>query len=192
VLDATWPSVVPALPLFLAGANDRLQEVCIALDGFLDFTGRWDEWLALSQQAEARAVAAGDHDNAGWRAYQAGWVHRLRGQAEAVLACADRAAAHWQQAFPPGSPGQAGTRERATALRLRGLGHRLQEDYPAAIAAFREVVELFRSLAAESVDVALALNSLAGAEHHSGDFDAAERDWGFLRRAIASFYVVTA
>ena len=51
-----------------------------------------------NQQAEAKAVAAGDHDNAGWRAYQAGWVHYLRGQADAVLACADRAAAHWQTA----------------------------------------------------------------------------------------------
>ena len=39
---------------------------------FLEFHGRWDEWLSLNQQAEAKAVAAGDHDNAGWRAYQAG------------------------------------------------------------------------------------------------------------------------
>ena len=177
ILDAAWPSVAPALPLFLAGHNDQLQEVCIALDSFLNFTGRWDEWLALCQQAESRAVAAGDHDRAGWRVYQAGWVHHLRGQAEAVLACADRAAAHWQQAFPSDSPGQAGARERAFALRLLGNGHELQKDYPAAIAAFREVVELFRSLAAESADVALALNNLAGAEKHSDDFDAAERDF---------------
>ena len=177
VLDAAWPSVAPALPLFLTGPNVRLQRVCDALVNFLNFTGRWDERLALSQQAEARAVAAGDHRKAGWRAYQAGMVHYLRGQAEAVLAGADRAAAHWQQAFPPGSVGQAGTRERATALQLRGIGHQLQEDYPAAIAAFREVVELYRSLAAESADVARALNDLANAEADSGDLDAAERDY---------------
>lgn len=182
VLDAAWPGVAPALPLFLAGPNDRLQEVCYALTEFLDFTGRWDERLSLCQQAETRAVAAGDHANAGWRAYQTGRVNYLRSQAEAVLACADRAAAHWQQVFPPGSPGQAGTRERAVALQLRGMGHLLQRNYPAAIASHREVVDLCRTLSAESADVALALNHLAVAEKASGDLDAAERDYSEAMR----------
>ena len=177
LLHASWPSVAPALPLFLAGSNDRLQAVCDALTFFLEFTGRWDEWLSLSQQAEALAEAAGDHYSAGVRAYQAGCVHCLRSQAEAVLTCAGRAAAHWQQAFPTSSPGQAGTREQTIALDLRGHGHRLQQNYPAAIAAFREAVELHRSLSAESADVAMALNALAGAEHLSDDLDAAERDF---------------
>ena len=52
----------------------------------------WDEHLSLSQPAEARAVIAGDHDNTGWRASNAGWIHFLRGAAPAVLACAARAA----------------------------------------------------------------------------------------------------
>ncbi len=169
-IAAAWPQVSPAIPLFLAGPNDRLQTVCIALVDFLDFTGRWDEWLALEQQAEAKAIAAGDLHNAGWRAFQAGMVHRLRQQADAVLDCADRAAAHWQAA-------KAGARERAIAIRLRGLGHRLKQDYPAAIAAYREALDRSRSLSAESVDVAMALNSLAGVERYSGDLAAAERDY---------------
>ena len=169
-LDAAWSTVAPALPLFLAGPNDRLQTVCDALADFLDFTSRWDEQISLHQQAEAKAVAAGDHDNAGWRARQAGWVHYLRGQAEEVLACAERAAVHWQTA-------QAGVRERALAIRLRGLGHQLKKDYPAAIAACRQSLELRRTLSAESADVARALNDLAGAEHLSGDLATAERDY---------------
>ena len=115
-------------------------------------------------------MLAGDHANAGWRACQVGRVHYLRQQADAVLACADRAAAHWQTA-------QAGARERATAVRLRGIGHLLKKDYPAAIAAYREALDLYRSLSAESVDVATALNDLASAEHLSGDLAAAERDF---------------
>lgn len=177
VLEAAWPGVAPALPLFLAGPNDQLQEVCLALFHFLHFTGRWDELLSLSQQAEAGALAAGNHGKAGWRAYQTGWVHRLRGQALEVLACSDRAVAHWQLAFPHGSPGQAGTRARASAFHLRGLGHQLQQDYIRAIAAYRQMVELHRSLSPESADVALALNSLAGAERLSGDINAAERGY---------------
>jgi hypothetical protein len=139
VLDAAWPTVAPALPLFLAGPNERLQTVCNALANFLHFTGRWDEWLSLNQQAEAKAVAADDHGNAGWRAYEAGWVPFLRKQADAVLACADRAAAQWQTA-------PAGARERAFATRLRGLGHGLKADSPAAIADYREALDLWRSL----------------------------------------------
>ncbi|HEX8845355.1 MAG TPA: DUF4062 domain-containing protein [Pyrinomonadaceae bacterium] len=170
VLDAAWPTVAAALPRFLAGLNDRLQTVCSALRHFLDFTGRWDEWLALSRDAEAKAVAAKDFQNAGWRAYDVGWVNYLRGQSAEVLACADRAEAHWREA-------QAGVRERAIAIRLRGLGHKLAGDYPAAIATYRESVELRRILSPESEDVSIGLNALADSERLSGDDDAAERDY---------------
>jgi tetratricopeptide (TPR) repeat protein len=170
MLDAAWPTVAAALPVFLAGPNLRLQTVCRALVDFLDFTGRWDEWLSLEQQAEARAVTAGDHDNAGWRAYMAGWVYLLRDQADTVLACADRAAVHWHTA-------QAGARERAFANRLGGLGHQLKKDYPAAIAAYRKSLELHRTLSTESEDIATCLNDLAGTERLSGNLMAAERDY---------------
>jgi tetratricopeptide (TPR) repeat protein len=170
VLDAAWPTVAPALPLFVAGPNERLQTVCRALHRFLNFTGRWDEWLSLSQQAEAKAVAAGDHDNAGWRAYDAGYVQYLRGQADAVLTWADRAAAHWQTA-------RAGARQRGSTIRLRGLGHRLKADYPTAIALFCEALDLWRTLSPENEDVAIALNARAEAQRLSGDLVAAEGDY---------------
>jgi tetratricopeptide (TPR) repeat protein len=170
VLDAAWPTLAPALPLFLAGPNDRLQTVSDALDYFLDFTGRWDEWLSLSQQAEAKAVAAADLENAGWRAHQAGWVHSLREQADQVLACADRARSHWEAA-------KLGSIERAHATSLRGVGYELQKDYPAAIAAFREALGLYKSLSTESSNVASTLNDLATAKRLSGDLEAAESDF---------------
>jgi tetratricopeptide (TPR) repeat protein len=170
VLDAAWPTVAAALPRFLAGPNDRLLTVCEAFRRFFDFTGRWDEWLALSGDAEAKAVAAKDFLYAGWLAYDVGWVHCLRGQSAEVLACADRAGAHWREAH-------AGARERASAIRLRGLGHQLVKDYSAAILALREAVELDRTLSPESKDVANGLETLAAAEQSSGDLDAAERDY---------------
>jgi tetratricopeptide (TPR) repeat protein len=169
-LEAAWPGIAPALALFLAGENERLQTVCDAINTFLEFQGRWDEWLALREKAESKAVAAADHDNAGWCAYHAGYIHYLRQQADAVLTCAERAAAHWDRA-------KAGARERAIAIRLRGIGHLSKKDYPAAIAAFREALELHRSIAAESVDVAIGLNALAIAESDSGDLTAAEEHY---------------
>jgi tetratricopeptide (TPR) repeat protein len=169
-LEAAWPGIAPALPFFLAGDNARLQTVCNALQHFLNFQGYWDEYLGLSEQGEARALAAADYYNAGFRAKDAGWIHFLRQQAVAVLTCADRAAAHWERA-------KAGARERAIAIGLRGNGHRLKGDYPAAITALREALDLHRSLDPNSDGVAVGLNELAAAEQLSGDFDAAERHY---------------
>jgi tetratricopeptide (TPR) repeat protein len=180
LLDATWPTIAAALPRFLAGENERLQIVCDALTLFLEFTGRWDEWLALSLDAERYAVTAGDFDDAGWRAYQAGWVLYLRGQSAKVLDCADRAGDYWRKV-------NAGPRERAIVIRLRGNAHILAKDYPAAIAAYREELVRHRSLNSESRDVASVLNWLANAEKASGDFDGAERDYSEALRIARSF-----
>lgn len=174
VLEAVWPCIAPALALFLVRDNRRLQVVCDALASFLEFQGHWDEWLALTEQAEARAVAAADLDKAGHRAYHAGSIHFLRHQADAVFACADRAAAHW-------ATSKAGDRERAKAILLRGHSHRLKEEYTDAVTAYQESLTLLRGLAAESADVAINLNSLAVAEHQSGNLSASEE---YLREAM--------
>lgn len=169
VLDAAWPTIAAALPHLLAGPNDRLQTVCDAINVFLNFTGRWDEWLALMRDAEGPAVAARDFSNAGWRAYSAGFVHYLRGESTEVLACADRAETHWREAH-------SGARELSTAISLRGLGYKLAKNYIAAISALSEAVELSRGLGYESRDVAITLNILAGAEQQAGDAVSAERN----------------
>lgn len=170
VLDAAWPTIAAALPRFLAGESKQLQTVCDALQYLLNFTGRWDERVAVSREAESRAVVVGDFASAGWNAFRTGWIHYLRGQSSEALTCADRAEAHWDKA-------QAGARERAAAIRLRGLGHQVARDYPAAIIAFREVVELDRTLDGEGEDVARGLNDLATAEKGAGDLNAAELDY---------------
>jgi ATP/maltotriose-dependent transcriptional regulator MalT len=170
ILDAAWSTVAPAMPLFVSGPNPRLQTICGALGSFLHFTGRWDEQLSLNQQAEEKAVAAQDYHNAGWRAFDAGWAYYLRQEADSVLACADRARVHWEAA---GSD----AREMANAIRLRGHGYRLRNEFSDAAEAYREALELDRGLAPESADVAAALNWLANAERDAGERDAAERDY---------------
>jgi tetratricopeptide (TPR) repeat protein len=166
-LEAAWPRIAAALPMLIAGDNGRLQTVCNALKSFLEFSGRWDDWLSLSTEAEAKAERTKDFHHAGWRAYHAGWCHYLRKQSAEVLGCADRAATHWQAA-------QSGGRERALAIRLRGIGNELAKDYPAAITAYREALKLNRSLSWKSKDVANSLNDLAIALHGSGQLDEAE------------------
>ncbi|GAB6141738.1 hypothetical protein JCM14076_24670 [Methylosoma difficile] len=166
-LEAAWPTVQAALPLMLAGDNERLQTVCEALVDFLNFNGRWDVWLSLSLDAEAKAVAAGDSHNAGWRVYYAGCVYHLQNDADALLACAERCTQHWQQA-------RVGSREQATSIQLRGLGYQLRKDYPAALQAYQEVLALHRAINPDSVDVAIALSDLAAVKNLSGNWEAAE------------------
>ena len=169
-LNAEWETIAGAIPRFLAGENGRLQRVCDALYRYLNSYGHWDAWLHLSLQAEKVAEAAHDYDKAGWRANDAGGVYGLRGQGDAVLDCARRATEHWLTA-------KAGARERAVAIKLRGVGHQLKNDYPAAIAAYQESLELRRSLSPETEDVAIGLNDLATAEQMDGQYDAAEKNY---------------
>lgn len=172
LLAAEWPRIAAALPLFLQGRNERLQTLCEALNQFLYFFGHWDEWLALSLQAEVRAAGAGDSDNAGRRAYNAGWVYRLRGQASEVLDCARRAELHWARSDSP---------EKALAIRLRGKGHQLEENYPVAIATFREMITFAGRQTPESEYVAVGLNDLGWVEQEAGNLEAAE---GHYREAL--------
>jgi len=172
VLEASWSQIAAALPLLIAGGNRRLQAVCDALRNFLDFSGRWDEWLSLSTEAEVRAERSKDFDNAGWRAYDAAWCHYLRGQAADVLTCADRTATHWQVA-------RAGAHEQSIAIRLRGLAHQMAGDYAVAITAFREALDLRRDLSRR--DVSICLNDLAIALRQAGQTDDAE---SYFREAL--------
>jgi tetratricopeptide (TPR) repeat protein len=167
-LDAEWDFVSAALPRLLTGDNDRLQTLCSRLFQFLNFTGRWDDMIWLFEQAEARAIAGEDKEQAGWQAYNAGFTYFLRNQPAEVLACAARAAEHWQDSTP---------RNKATAIRLRGIGHQLKNDYSAAIAAYREALDIWRSISPESDDVSIALNALADAERMNNDYPTSERDY---------------
>jgi tetratricopeptide (TPR) repeat protein/pimeloyl-ACP methyl ester carboxylesterase len=175
VLEAEWPAIAATLPLLVQGKNDLLQNMCDALRDFLDFSGRWDEWLALCQQAEEKALAASDFYNAGWAAHWVGWVHCLQGRSPDTLASAARCASHWDKAQ------RVGARERAIAVHLRGLGHKLAENYPAAIEAYQEALSLWQAIAPESRDVAAGLNSLAAVKHKQKEYAAAER---FYREAL--------
>jgi tetratricopeptide (TPR) repeat protein len=84
------------------------------------------------------------------------------------LACAARAAGYWQDSSP---------RKKAIAIRLRGSGHEINKEYTDAIAAYREALDIYRSISPESSDVVIALNALSNAEASNKDYAAAERDY---------------
>ena len=169
VLEESWSMVAAALPLFVQGANRRLQEVCRALTNFLNFSGRWDEWMKLTADAEKWAAAEGDFQNAGWRAYETGYIHRLRSQSTEVLACAARAEEYWETA-------NAGPRERANAIRLRGLGYQVNQEYEKATEAYQESLRLHRTLGEDTMDMAVLQNDLGSVKQGLQQYDDAEKD----------------
>ncbi len=135
----------------------------------VNFSGRWDEWFIISFNAEAKAVAAGDYLKAGWRAYDMGWVHSLRRQADDVMTCARRAATHWKSA-------KAGASLDANANRLLGNGYELKKEYLVALATYQEALNSERSVSEESKEVAATLNDIAGIKRRTGDIDGAMID----------------
>ena len=176
-LDAAWSSVDSALPGILRGDNDNLQKVCDALRQFLNFMGHWDAWYVLSVEAERRALASNDFREAGWRAFQAGQVHRLRRNSDAVLEAACTAESHWNKLNPPPE------RELGCVDAMRGRGHYLKRDYPASIAHFNSALSIFRNYerhresSAVYFNIASALNGRADAERHLGETDKAIKDY---------------
>ncbi|MEX0827647.1 MAG: tetratricopeptide repeat protein, partial [Haliea sp.] len=170
MLDDAWAMLDASLSRFLAGPNDPLQAVCEALFQYFNFSGRWDESLFLNREAESRAVAAGDIHNAGYRAYHAAWVHHLRGQADEMMRCAERASQHWRRA-------ESGIPEQVKASRMHGIAHEMKNEFPAALEAYQEALRLCRTTEAESRDVANVLNDIAEAERLSGNYEAADTNY---------------
>jgi tetratricopeptide (TPR) repeat protein len=170
VLESNWPTVAAALPQIAGGPNDQLQLLCRALQVFLDFSGRWDEKLALSADAEGKAVAADDRSSAGWRAIDGGWIYYLRKQRQQLVDCADRAEAHWSEVPMDGE-------QQADVIRLRGVAHELDRNLPAAADAYRTAATLWRTLNAEHKDLPAVLNDLAGVEMDLKDYEGAARDY---------------
>lgn len=180
-IDDAWTMVRNAFPIFLMGENSRLQKVCDMLTNYLNFSGRWKEWLELSEGAEARAAKLGDHDKAGWRAYHAGYVYYLRRQPEGVLASANRAETHWNKSK------KVTRTEQGYVARLRGFSQHLFKDYMGAIACYEEALLHFQSMSKESEDVAAALNSKGNALRRYGASEGKPDDQDAQRRAEHAF-----
>ncbi|WP_338849204.1 tetratricopeptide repeat protein [Massilia sp. W12] len=167
-LEARWPQIAPALPALLAGENVRLQHFCEQVEFFLDFSGRWRQGLDLLAAAEAKALAGGDVLNAGWRAQRQAWLYSQQGDGAACLQAAQRVAQHWQGA-------EDGL--LAIAAHIRGQAYRLLQDYPAAMLALEQALQIYRTIEAESENVAIFLNNLAMVRQSTGDLAGAERDY---------------
>ena len=167
-LKAVWPVIQAALPMFLSGDNSLLQRIYSQIHSFLEYSGKWDLLLSLNKKSENQAIGDGDIKRAGWRSYQAGWLYFYRGEISAVNECAE----HCRKYFS-----QTGDWEKTLATQLFGHSYYLQKDFASAINLYHEVVKIRRTLAPDSEELAIGINSLAEAELQVGDWDNAENNF---------------
>ncbi|HEY3840043.1 MAG TPA: tetratricopeptide repeat protein [Bryobacteraceae bacterium] len=169
VLEAEWPIISAALPWLPDADNARLHQTCGALRKFLEFSGRWDDWLRLLTQAEQAANGANGFLAAGRWACDAAWIHYLRDETSALAAAVERAESQWRR---PGSG--AGPLEFAKAMRLRGLAQQSAGNNEAAASSFREALDLCREADTRGDLIAGVLNHLANLDRQAKRYVEAE------------------
>jgi tetratricopeptide (TPR) repeat protein len=136
------------------------------LHQFLNFSGRWDEEILLNQMVEQNAIKENDNHGAGLSAFYIGYIHFVRKQADEVLSCALRAETYWKEAHP---------REKATAMRLLGLGYQLKGEHSKSIELFKESLATYQSIDPEMQEVIVLLNDLAVIHREIGNHGLAEK-----------------
>lgn len=157
-------------------AARMLNDLARTLRTFLWFRGYWEERVRLSEWAYRAMTAVDDWGEAGWRAYDAAFIHHYRAETNRAAAWADRMA----QAMEQGGV----RRGQAAATRMRGLVAQQRGepgDLDEAERLFTEALTAYRDLG-EETDQAILLNDLGGVVLARQDYDHAE---GYYREALA-------
>ncbi len=148
-----------------AQAAQMLNDLAIALRGFLRFRGYWDEWKELSGWVYKTAMALGDWHSAGWRAYDIAFIYLNRSET--------RQAALWAQRMSEATEQSGNRRDGVIATRLCGLVAEQRGDLKEAERLFTQALTACRELGEES-DEASLLNDLGEIYKHQHDFANAE------------------
>ncbi len=165
VLNNEWLSIEAAIPALLSKDGKNGQLFRHALEKFFRFTGRYDEAIEIYSQAELKALSMDNFYEAGWCAFDLGWIYYLRGEVGYVMSCANRADTLWDN---------AGNYEKSFSALLRGMGYKLENNYSEALKYIQESINLRKSTIPTSQETAVALNDLAQLERMMGNLDAAE------------------
>jgi len=168
ILEPEWPVISMVIPRFVQGEYNQLAKICDNLTFFLEFTGRWDDWILLNKHAEQKALFTDNKEDAGWHAYRAGYAYSARNELPKALACADRAEIHWQN---------SGGINKANAIALRAYCYELEASYEAAAEAYKQALDIRQTLRSEPKNICGGLNDLARAKAELGDYDGAKRDF---------------
>jgi len=170
-LDAIsqWLWEVAAVKGDGAGNNNAarmLTDLAGSLSFFLSYSGRWDEYIKLSEKAYFAGCSSNDWRNAGWRAFDMAWMNYKRGRIDDTESWLEKCIKSWDREGTKG--------DQATALRLGGLIATEKKEYDKAEDLLQRALDIRRSLSADR-EVAYALNSLGLLAQERKQYDKAER-----------------
>ena len=148
------------------------MSIAVAMAGFLQTRGYWDQGLALHQAALAAARRAGDRAGQARALMLLSPMQTMTGDDPAATASATRALRLYRDLGD-----RAG---QAAALTMIGFLHVVTDDYPAAAAELRQALELFGDLGHRRGQ-GDALTYLGEVHRYTGDYPAAT---ACLRQAL--------
>ncbi len=164
-LEEKWPAISASLPYFVRHHHNDLQILCDTLDIFFKFTGRWDEWLWLNQQAELVALANEDYDNAGERAYKVGLIYSYLEKPNEILQYATRAEKHWGII----RTARIDIKGKTLVNHLRGISYKMSGNYEKAIDIITNALDSWKKTNPEGIEVAAVLNTLGEIQIKDGE-----------------------
>jgi tetratricopeptide (TPR) repeat protein len=173
IIEVEWVSIAAALQIISRSKKLHISEMCNKLYFFLIFSGRLDELLWISNQAEVEALAEKNLRQAGGHAIKSGIVCLQRNQANEIYKYADRAEAYWQNET---------IRIKYRALRLRALGYDVENRFEDSIDLLNQIRESLSAIAKNGREVCIILTDLADVQMHSGDFEAAKSYYEEVQR----------
>lgn len=147
-------------------AARMLVELTSSLSFFLSYSGRWDEFIKLSEQAYFAAYTSDTWRNAGWRAFDVAWMYYKRARTNEAANWLKKCVQSWELGGTKG--------DEASALRLGGLISQQKKDYDNAEQCLKKALAIRRDLGANR-EVAFALNSLGQLARERKKDDTAEQ-----------------
>jgi len=151
------------------GNNDAarmLVDLTSALSFFLSYSGRWDEFIRLSERSYFAAYTSDTWRNAGWRAFDVSWLNYKRGRIDDAAAWLEKCVNSWTRGGTKG--------DVASALRLGGLIAQQKKESDKGEELLQKALQIRRSLGATR-EVAFALNSLGQLARERRRYKAAEQ-----------------
>ncbi len=150
-----------------------LVELTSTLSFFLSYSGRWDDFIRLSEQAYLAAFNSDTWRNAGWRAFDVAWMHFKRARTNLASEWLKKCVKAWERGGTKG--------DEASALRLGGLIAQQNKEYKRAEELLTKALAIRRELGAHR-EVAYALNSLGQLAREQKNHAAAE---DYFQQALA-------
>ncbi len=150
-----------------------LVELTSSLSFFLSYSGRWDDFIRLSEQSYAAAYTSDTWRNAGWRAFDVAWIYYKRARIEEASNWLKKCVKSWELGGTKG--------DEASALRLGGLISQQNKEYDQAEEFLKKALAIRRDLGANR-EVAFALNSLGQLARERKQHEVAEQCY---REALA-------